>query len=97
MCYGKSSYELRLLPNPLSSQVAACSLKVVAYYSGCSSSYNSCCSNYSGYLSNLGPDSDTDSGTYSDMYCLHNIYVVVDSANSHTMLTLLSSIPTDNP
>ena len=97
MCYGKSSYELRLLPNPLSSQVAACSLEVVAYYFDCSSSHNSGCSDYSGYLSNLGPDSDIDSGTCSDMYYLHIVLVIVDFADSHTVLALLSSVPTDNP
>ena len=97
MCYGKSSYELRLLPNPLSSQVATCSLEVVAYYSGCSSSHNSGCSDYSGYLSNPGPDYDFDSGTCSDMYYLHTVPAVVDSSDSHTMPALLSSAPTDNP
>ena len=51
MCYGKSSYELRFLPNLLSSQVAACSLEVVAYYFGCSSSHSSNYSDYSDYLS----------------------------------------------
>ena len=96
MCYGKSSYKLRLLPNPLSSQVAACSLEVVAYYSGCSSNHSSGCSNYSGYLSNPGLDSDSDSGNCSDMYYLHTV-LVVDFADSHTVLALLSSAPTDNP
>ena len=94
---GKSSYELRLLPNPLSSQVAACSLEVVANYSGCSSCHSSGCSDYSGYLSNPGLDYDSDSGTCSDMYYLHTIPNVVDSADSHTVLTLLSSTLTDNP
>ena len=74
--------------------MAACSLEVVAYYSGCFSSHNSGCSDYSGYLSNPGPDSD--SGTCSDMYCLHTVPAVVDSANSHVVLTLLSSVLTDN-
>ena len=97
MCYGKSSYEPRLLLNPLSSPVVACSLEVVAYYSGCSSSHNSGCFDYSGYLSNPGPDSDSDSGTYSDMYYLHTVLAIVDSTDSHTVLALLSSIPTDNP
>ena len=97
MCYGKSSYELKLLPNLLSSQVAACSLEVVTYYSGCSSSHSSGCSDYSGYLSNPGLDSDSYSGTCSDMYYLHIVPPVIDSANSHTMLALLSSAPTDNP
>ena len=96
MCYGKSSYELRLLPNPLSSQVAAFSLKVVAYYSGSSSSHNSGCSDYSGYLSNPGLDSNSDSCTCSDMYYLHIVPVVVDSTDSHTVLALLSSASTDN-
>ena len=99
MCYGKSSYELRHLPNPLSSQVAACSLEVVAYYSGCSSSHSSDCYDYSGYLSNLGLDSDSDydSRTCFDMYYVHTVPVFVDSPDSHTMLALLSSAPTDNP
>ena len=95
MCYGKSSNELRLLPNPLSSQVAACSLEVVAYYSSCFSSHNSGCSDYSGYLSNPSPD--YDSGTRSNIYFLHIVPVVVDSADSHVVLALLSSVPTDNP
>ena len=96
MCYEKSSYELRLLPNPLSSQVAACSLEMVAYYCGCFSSHNSGCSHYSGYLSNPGPDSNYDSGTCSDMYYLYTVPTVVDSVDSHIVLTLLSSIPTNN-
>ena len=94
MCYGKSSYELRLLPNPLSSQVAACSLEVEAYYSGCSSSHNS---DYSGYLSNPGLDSDSDSSTCSNMYYLHIVPAVVDFADSHIVLVLLSFVPTGNP
>ena len=94
MCYGKSSYGLRLLPNPLSSQVAACSLEVVVYYSSCSSSHNSGCSDCSGYLSNSSLDSDSDSGTFSDMYYLHTVPIVVDFVDSHTMLALLSSVPT---
>ena len=97
MCYGKSSYGLRLFPNPLSSQVVACSLEVVACYSGCSSSHNSDCSDYSGYLSNLGLDSDSNFGTCFDKYYLHTVPVVVDYADSHTVLALLSSAPTDNP
>ena len=95
MCYEKSSYELRLLPYPLSSQVVVCSLEVVAYYSGCFSSNSSDCSNYTGYLSNLCVDSD--SGTCSDMYYLHTVPTVVDSDDSHTVLALLSSVPNDNP
>ena len=92
MCYEKSSNEPRLLPNPLSSQVAACLLEVVAYYSGCFSSHNSGCSDYSGYLSNL--DSDSNSGTCYDMYYLPAVLTVVDSADSHTMLALLSYVST---
>ena len=94
MCYGKSSNELRLFPNPLSSQMAVCSLEVVAYYSGCSSSHSSDCSDYYSFLSNPGPD--YDSGTCSDMYYLHIGPAIVDSADSYTMLTLLSSVMTDN-
>ena len=97
MCYGKSSYELRLLPNPLSSQVAGCLLEVVAYYSGYSSSHSSDCSDYSGYLSNPGLDSDSNFGTCSDMYYLHTIPTVVDFADSHIVLALLSSASIDNP
>ena len=91
MCYGKSSYDLRLLPNPLSSQVAAYSLEVVAYYSSCSSSHSPGYSDYSGYLSNPSLDSDSDSGTCSDMYYLQTVLFVVDSTDSHIVLTLLSS------
>ena len=94
MCYGKSSNELRLLPNPLSSQMAVCTHEVVAYYSGCSSSHSSGCSDYSGYLSNSGPDSD--SSTCSNMYYLHIVPAVVDSADSHTVLAVLSFVMTDN-
>ena len=97
MCYGKSSYEPRLLPNPLSSQVAAWSLEVVAYYSGCSSNHNSSCFDYSSYFSNPGPDFNSNSGTCSDMYYLHTVPVVVDFADSHIVLAQLSSAPTDNP
>ena len=99
MCYGKSSYELRLLPNPLSFQVEACSLEVVAYYFGCSSSHSSGYSDYSGYPSNPGldSDSDSDSGTCFDMYYLHIVPVVIDYADSHTVLAILSSAPIDNP
>ena len=98
MCYGKSSNEPRLLPNPLSSQMLICSLEVFAYYSGYSSSHSSSCSDYSGYLSNPGPESDfdSDSGTYSDMYYLHIVPVVVDYVDSHTVLALLSSVLTNN-
>ena len=77
--------------------MVACSLEVVAYYSGCSSNHNSGCSDYSGYLSNPGPDFDSNSGTCSDMYYLYIVPAVVDSANSHTVLALLSSVLTDNP
>ena len=72
-----------------------CSLEVVACYSGCFSSHNSSCSDYSSYLSNPGPDSD--SGTCYDMYYLYIVPIVVDSADSHTVLALLSSVLTDNP
>ena len=97
MCYGKSSYDVRLLPNPLSSQVAACSPEVVAYCSSCSSNHSSDFSDYFGYLSNPGLDFDSDFGTRSDMYYLHTVFVVVDFADSHTVLALLSSSPNDNP
>ena len=97
MCYGKSSYEPRLLPNPLSSQVAACSLEVVAYYFGCSFSHSYDCSYYSDYLSNPGPNSDSNYGTCSDMYYLHIVPAVVDSVDSQTVLALLPSVLTDNP
>ena len=95
MCYGKPSYELRLLPNLLSSLVVVCLLEVVAYYSGCSSSHSSNFSYYSGYLSNPGLDSD--SGTCSGRYYLHTTPIVVGFVDSHIVLALLSSVPTDNP
>ena len=72
-------------------------LEVVAYYSGYSSSHSSDCSDYSGYHSNLGLDSDSSSGTCSGRYYLHIAPAVVSFADSHTVLALLSSIPTDNP
>ena len=59
-------------------------------YYGCSSSHSSDCSDYSGYLSNPGLDSDSDSGTYSDMYYLHIVHIVVHSTDSHIVLALLS-------
>ena len=88
MCYRKSSNEPRLLPNPHSSQMAVCSLEVVAYYSSCSSSHSSGCFDYSCYLSNTGPE--------SDMYYLHTVPVVVDSTDSHIVLALLSFVLTNN-
>ena len=97
MCCGKSSYELRLIPNLLSSLVVVYFLEVVAYYSGCSSSHSSDCSDYSSYLSNPGLDSDSGSGTYSGRYYLHTAPVVVGFADSHIVLALLSSIPTNSP
>ena len=97
MCYGKPSYELRLLPNLLSSLVVVCLLEMVAYYSGCSSSHSSYFSDYSGYLTNPGLDSYSCSGTCSGRYYLHSTPIVAGFADSHIVLTLLSSIPTDSP
>ena len=97
MCCGKSSYELRLLPNLLSSLVVACLFKVVAYYSCCSSSHSSDYSNYAGYLSNLSLDFDSGFGTYSGRYYLHTAPAVVGFADSHTVLALLSYVPPDSP
>ena len=88
----KSSYELLL-----SSIVVVFFLEVVAYYSGCSSSRSSDCSDYSGYLSNPGLDSDSGSCTCFGRYYLHTTPVVFGFSDSHTMLALLSSIPTDSP
>ena len=96
MCYGKSSYELRLLSNLISSLVVVCLLKVMAYYSDCSSNHSSDCSDYSGYLSNPGLDSDSDFGTCSNRYYLHIVPTVIDFADSHTVLALLSSVPIDS-
>ena len=42
-------------------------------------------------------DSDSDSNTYSDMYYPYTVSAVVDSVDSHSVLALLSSFPTDNP
>ena len=48
-------------------------------------------------ISNPGPDSNSDYGTCSDMYYLHIVHVVVDSAHdSHTVLALLSFVLTEN-
>ena len=60
-------------------------------------SYSFDCSYYSGFLSNLGLDSDSDSSTCSDTYCFHIVPTVVDFVDSHTEPDLLSSAPTDNP
>ena len=97
MCCGNSSYELRLLPNLLSSLVVVCLLKGVAYYSGCSSSHSSDCSDYSGYLSNPGLDSDSSSSTCSGRYYLHTAPAVVGFVDSHIVLVLLSSVSHDSP
>ena len=97
MCCGKSSYELRLLPNLLSSLVVVCLLEVVAYYSGCSSSHSSDCSNYSSYLSNIGLDYDSSSGTCSGRYYLYTAPAIVGFADSHIVLAILSFVPTDSP
>ena len=77
--------------------MVAYSLEVVAYYSSCSSSHSPDCSDYSGYLSNHGLDSDSNYGTCSDMYYLHTVPAVVDYADSHTVLALLSFASIDNP
>ena len=96
MCCGKSSSELRLLPNLLSSLVVVFLLEVMAYYSGCSSSHSS---NYSSYLSNhsLDYDYDSDSGSCSSRFYFHTALDVVSLTDSHTVLALLSSAPTDSP
>ena len=97
MWCGKSSYALGLLPNLHSFLVVVWLLEMVAYYSSCSSSHNSDYSDYSGYLSIPGLYCDSGSGTCSDTYSLHTIPPVVDFADSHTVLALLSSALTDNP
>ena len=97
MWFGKSSYELRLLLNLPSFIGVVCLLEMVAYCSDYSSNHSSDCSDYSGFLSNSGLDSDSDSGTCSDTYCLHTVPVVVDSIDSHIKPSLLSSAPTNNP
>ena len=94
MCCVKSSYELMLLPNLLSSLVVACLLEVVAYYFGCSSNHSS---DYSSYLSNPSLDYNSGSSTCSYRYYLHTALVVVGFSNSHIVLTLLSSVLTDSP
>ena len=96
MCCGKSSYELRLLPNLLSSLVVVCLLEVVAYYYGCSSSHSSGCSDYSGCLSNLDLDSNSGSSTCSGRYYLYTAPAIVGFADFHTVLALLSFVPIDS-
>ena len=97
MCCKKSSYELRLLPNILFSLVVVFLLEVMAYYSGCFFSHSFDCFDYSDYLSNLDLDSDSDYGTCSRRYYLHTAPDVVDLTDSHTVLALLSSAPTNSP
>ena len=86
-----------LAPSLLSSQGVVHSLKVVACYSDYSSIHSFDCSDYSDCLSIPGLDSNSDSGIYFDMYCLHTVPIVVDYVDSHTELALLSSTSTDNP
>ena len=86
-----------LNPSLLFSQGVVHSLGVVACCSDYSSNHNSDCSNYLGYLSILDLHSNSDSGICSDMHCPHTALVVVDSADSHIGLTLLSSALTDTP
>ena len=69
----------------------------MAYCSDYSSNHSSDCSDYSGFLSNLGLDFDSDSGTCSNTYYLHTVPVVVDSVDSHAKPAILSSTPSDNP
>ena len=95
MWCGKSSYELRLLPNLPSFLVVVYLLEMVAYCSDYSSNHSSDCYDYSGFLSNPGLDSDL--GTCSYTYYLNIVPVVVDSVDSHTEPALLSYAPTDNP
>ena len=96
MCCGKSSYELRLLPNLLSSLVVVCLLEVMAYYSGYSSSHSSDYFDYSGYLSNPGLDYDSDSSTCFGRYYLHTAPDVVGLTDSHIVFALVSFAPTDS-
>ena len=83
MWCGKSSYELRLLPNLPSFMVVVCLLEMVAYCYDYSSNHSSDCSDYSGFVSNPSLDSDYDSSTCFDTYCPHTVLAVVDSIDSH--------------
>ena len=86
-----------LAPSLLSSQGLVHSLGVVACCSDYSSNHNSDCSDYLGYFSIPDRHSNSNSGIYSNMHCLHTALVVVYSANSHIGPALLSSTLTDTP
>ena len=77
------------------SQGVVHSLEVVACFSNYSSIHSSDCSDYSDCLSILGLDFDYDYDICFDMYCLHTALVVIDFADSHIELVLLSSALTD--
>ena len=64
MWCGKSSNELRLLPNLPSFFVGVCLLEMVADYYNYSFGHNCDCFGYFGYPSNPSLDSDFDSCTY---------------------------------
>ena len=86
-----------LAPSILSSQGLVHSLRVVACCSNYSSIHNYDCSDYLGYLSIPDLHFDFDSCICSDMHCPHTTLAVVDYADSHIGLVLLSSALTDNP
>ena len=83
----------------LSSQGVVHSLGVVACYSDYASIHSSNCSDYFDCLSipSLDYDSDYDSIICSDMHCLHTALAVIDSADSHIGLALLSFSLTNTP
>ena len=86
-----------LAPSLLSSQGVVHSLGVVACYTDYSSIHSSDCSDYSNCLSIPSLNSNSNFGICSDMYFLHTIVVVIDSADSHIRLALLSSALTNIP
>ena len=86
-----------LSPCLLSSQGVVHSLEVVACYSDYSSIHSSNCYDYSGCLSIPDLHSDSNSGIFSNMHCLHTVLAVIDSADSHIELALLSSALVDTP
>ena len=84
-------------PRRLSSQRVVHSLGVVACYFDYSSIHSFDCSNYSNCFSIPDLHSDSNSGICSDMHCPHTALAMVDYADSHIGLALLSSALTHIP
>ena len=86
-----------LAPSLLSFQGVVHSLGVMACYSNYSSIHSSDCFDYSDCLPIPDLHFDSNSGICSNMHCSYTALAVVDSADSHVELALLSPALTDTP